>query len=279
MAQLLFGTAGVPISATLPNTVAGVQRIRELGLDCMEVEFVQGVDMGVETAKLVGQAAIQHRVRLSVHAPYYINLNAREAQKVHASRQRILKSARIGAHFRAESIVVHAGFYLGDPPAKVYAVIKRHFEEMMQELRAEGSQVWLRPEVTGKSTQFGSLEEVLRLSQEVAGVAPCVDFSHWHARSGANNSYSEFVALLEEIEAALGRPGLDRMHIHLSGIAYSRAGERHHLILAESDLNYRELLVALRDKDVGGLLICESPNLEGDALLLQRTYTELMVTA
>jgi len=88
--MLRFGTAGTPISASKRDTLSRVKRIREIGLDCMEVEFVRGVKMGVETAGKVGQAAIEMDVALSVHAPYYINLNSRETEKVDASRKRIL---------------------------------------------------------------------------------------------------------------------------------------------------------------------------------------------
>ena len=67
------------------------------------------------------------------------------------------------------------------------------------------------------------------------------------------------------------------MHIHLSGIQYGAKGEKKHLNLEEADLQYVELLRALKDYHVKGLVICESPNLEGDALLLQETYSKLVL--
>ncbi|MEA2120931.1 MAG: hypothetical protein EGMGGAKC_00238 [Dehalococcoides mccartyi] len=73
----------------------------------------------------------------------------------------------------------------------------------------------------------------------------------------------------------LGESALKNMHIHISGIDYSPRGERQHLNLAESDFNYKELLLCLRDKGCAGLVICESPNLEEDALLLKETYFSL----
>jgi deoxyribonuclease-4 len=68
------------------------------------------------------------------------------------------------------------------------------------------------------------------------------------------------------------------MHIHVSGIAYGGKGEIKHLNLKESDFQYTELLKALKDYDVKGIVICESPNLEEDALLLQATYDTLLKT-
>ena len=275
MKVLLFGTGGVPHSTPKRSSLAGIRQIRELGLDCMELAFVRRVAMGEKTATEVRQAAEEHEVRLSVHAPYYVNLNSREADKIRASRQRILQAARVGWLCGAQSIVFHPAFYHGDSSEIVYERVRGRLVELIEELRAEGNGSILRPETTGKASQFGTLEELLRLSKEVEGVAPCVDFAHLHARTGANNSYEEFAALLELIEGELGRAGLENMHIHISGIDYSSAGERKHLNLADADLRYVELLQALRDFEVGGLIICESPSLEEDALLMQRVYRGL----
>jgi len=105
-----------------------------------------------------------------------------------------------------------------------------------------------------------------------------MDFTHWHARTGTFNSYQEFTSILLQIKERLGRAALDNMHIHVSGIAYGSRGETKHLNLKESDFQYMEFLKALKDYDVKGLVICESPNLEEDALLLQATYDTLLKT-
>jgi deoxyribonuclease-4 len=275
MESLLFGTAGVPSSSAKPDSRTGIARIRELGLDCMELAWVRRVSIGEKTAVKVRQKAEECRVALSVHAPYYVNLNSAEADKVTASRERILKAARAGCLCGARNIVFHAAFYHDDPPEVVYERVKRHLVELTQELRAEGNDTVLRPETTGKQSQFGTLEELLALSREVEGVAPCVDFAHLHARTGANNSYEEFAAILGSIEKELGRAALEDMHIHLSGIEYGPKGEGKHLMLDEADLRYVEVLQALRDLSVKGLLVCESPFQEIDALVMQETYRQL----
>ena len=276
MSELFFGPAGVPLSTRPFTTYQGVARVAELSLGCMEVEFVQGVRMKPPEAVRVGQLATQNGIRLSVHAPYFINLNAHEEEKVAASQQRIFQAAFIAEQLGASSVVFHPAFFLGDPPQQVYRVVKKNLGEVLVRLKENSIKVLLRPEVTGKGSQFGTLDEVLTLSQELEGVAPCIDFSHWHARTGANNSYSEFQSILKMIESRLGRSSLDNMHIHVSGIAYTNKGESKHLLLEESDLKYKELLRALKDNGVGGLVICESPNLEEDALLLQQTYRDLL---
>ncbi len=276
MTGLLFGTAGTPHSAKSSATTSGIERIAELGLGCLEIEFVRGVRMSELSARQVAEVATREGVRLSAHAPYFINFNAHELAKIRASQSRLLQTARIASLCGVESVVFHTAFYLGDPPEKAYDTIKKYLEETLSQLRLENNRVWIRPELMGKPSQFGTVEEMFNLCHELEGLAPCIDFAHWHARTGKSNSYQEFVSILLQIKERLGRAALDNMHIHLSGIKYGGKGEIKHLDLEDSDLQYVELLQALRDYEVKGLVICESPNLEGDAMLLQETYDTLM---
>lgn len=276
MTGLLFGTAGTPHSAKTRATVDGIERIAELGLGCMEIEFVRGVRMGESSAGQVAEAAAREGIKLSAHAPYFINFNAHEPEKLRASQNRLLQTARIAALCGAQSVAFHTAFYLGDPPEKAYNTVKKYLEEVVHQLKQENNRVWIRPEVMGKHSQFGTIEEILNLCTEVEGLAPCMDFAHWHARTGGFNSHQEFASILLQIKERLGRAALDDMHIHLAGIRYGGKGEIKHLNLEESDLQYTELLKALRDYEVKGLVICESPNLEDDARLLQATYNSLL---
>jgi deoxyribonuclease-4 len=275
MEKLLFGTGGSPHSSPTKTTIDGIKRIAELGLGCMELEFVYGVRMGEAGARLVAETAKSEGVKLSAHGPYYINLNAREPAKVAASQQRILQTARIAAVCGARSVTFHAAFHLGSPPEKTYQVVRENLAQVLSQLKKEDNPVVIRPEVMGKPSEFGTLDEVLKLCTELKGTGICMDFAHWHAYTGEANSYAEFAAVLEQIKEKLGEQALADMHIHASGIAYGQKGEIKHLNLKDSDLRYVELLQALKDYKARGLVICESPNLEEDALLLQESYHKL----
>jgi len=231
--------------------------------------------MGEAGARLVAETAAREGVKLSAHGPYFINLNAREPEKIVASQERILQTARIAAICGAQSIVFHAAYYLGDPLEKTYSTVRKNLAEVMNQLKRENNRVWVRPEVMGKPSEFGTIDEVLKLCTELEGVGIAMDFAHWHARSGGFSSYPEFTSVLQQIKQRLGEEALGNMHIHVSGIAYGKKGEIKHLNLKESDLKYVELLRALKDYQAKGLVICESPNLEEDALLLQETYGNL----
>lgn len=273
---LLFGTAGIPLSSKDKSSESGVRRIRELNLDALELEFVHGVRMGEEKARKVGAAAIKENVALSCHAPYYINLNSREPEKIAASRNRIIQTAQIARIFGGRSVIFHPAFMHNDSPAVVFARIVHELSLVRDTLDAEGNDVILRPETTGKGTQFGDLADTIRIAKEVSGVLPCVDFSHLHARTnGRYNTYDEFCEILDQLAEELGDSWVKNVHFHISGIEYGIKGEKRHLVLKESDLRYEELLKACMTFGVEGLVICESPNLEEDALLLQKAYLAL----
>ncbi len=276
MAELLFGTGGIPLSSAKPKTIVnGIKRIAELGLGCTELEFVYGVRMNEAEADQVSSIARKLKIRLTAHAPYYINLNAHEHEKLISSQDRLLQTAHVASICGASNVTFHTAFYMKDSPEEVYTRVKRILAGITAEIKRQNRSLWLRPELMGKNSQFGDLEEILNLCSEVDGLAPCIDFAHLHARTGKYNSYYEFKSVLALTERRLGRSALDNMHIHLSGINYSRHGETMHLNLKESDLKYEELLQALKEQGVKGVVICESPNLEEDALHLQETYNKV----
>jgi deoxyribonuclease-4 len=270
--KLLFGTAGVPLSSSPSSTLAGIQKITQMGLDCLEIEFVKGVKMGTDLAKKIKEEAKAHHVALSVHAPYYVNLNSAEEGKRLASQERILSSARMAEICGAESVVFHAGYYGRVGPEKASQTIKEGLKEVVSILKADRNPVVLRPETLGKRTQFGSLEDILYLCREVDGILPCIDFCHIHAREGKANSYNEFYRILKKTERKLGSNAIKNMHIHISGVDYNDKGEKKHLNLKDSDFRFDEWIQALKDYGVEGMIICESPNLEQDAIMLKNLF-------
>jgi deoxyribonuclease-4 len=270
--KLLFGTAGVPLSTPVSSTLAALDHVKRLDLDCLEVEFVKGVKMGNETAAEIGRKAVSLGIRLSAHAPYYINLNSAEPGKRLASQEHLIASARLARLLGARSLVFHGGYYGHDSADETYRNIKAALRNAVSILRSEQNPVILRPETMGKKTQFGSLEEILALCREVDGLRPCFDFSHLHARETNENSYRHFCHVLRKIEKKLGERALGDMHIHIAGILYGERGEIKHLDLRKSDFNFDAWLQALRDAGAAGMVICESPNLEADALMLKNLY-------
>ncbi len=273
--KLLFGTAGIPYSTEPRDTVTAVKRLKELNLDAMELEYVRANFPGEESARKVASIANEHSIMLTAHGPYYINLNALESEKLVASRRHILNTAYFGWLSGAESITFHAGFFLKHDPEEVYIQISKELKALVEEIRQKGIDIDIRPELAGKATQFGSLEEIIKVSKEIDGIYPCIDWSHLHARTGAFNTAKEFQKVIDILLSELGEDVLNSLHMHVSGIEYTDKGERKHLNLDESDFNYRDLLKVLKYNNVCGFLICESPSLEDDALIMKKYYESI----
>ena len=272
MDKLNFLTAGIPLRAGNKGYEAGFKILDEMNLDGLELEFVRGVRISDKSRDAVSAAT---KV-ITAHAPFYVNLNAREEDKLEASVQRIIETAQVANELGGFSITFHAGYYLGQDAELVYSNINSKIKEITDELAKVNNKIWIRPETTGESTQWGDLEEIIRLSKEFETVLPCVDFSHLHARyNGISNTYDEFCAIFEKIGKELGQIALENFHAHIAGIEYGAKGEKKHLNLEESDFNYKDLLKAFKSFNIKGAVVCESPNIEDDAKLLKDYYLSL----
>jgi len=270
-----FGTVGSPAS-TPPRpggSVGAIHHLASLGLQAFELAWVQSVRVTEAKCAEIRQAGASADVGLSVHAPYFINLNA-TADEWPKSRKRLMDAAHYGHLAGATEIVFHPGSYFARPPEEVLEVAVPRLHGCVDELRRAGNPVTLRPEVMGKSAMLGSLDDVIALSRRVEGVAPCLDFAHLHARAGDGtmNSREEWLAVLKRYRNGLGAASLKRLHVHLSGIEYSPKGERHHLMLADSDFDLQGLVRAFVEMKCGGRIVCESPVMDEDALRIQKAW-------
>jgi len=272
MDRLLFGISGLPIGdgTTKFNYKSGITYLKNIGLDAMELPFVRSVNVTDKNKEGILEEKNNNNFYLSAHGSYFINLNADEIEKQEKSLERIIKGAEGLKKVQGRSLIFHPGFYLKDSKEETFKTILENLKKL-PDLGVD-----YRLETTGKGTQFGSLEENVALCKEVATCKLCIDFSHIHARSnGGLKNYKDFYNILSYVEKNLGRSALDDMHIHLSGIHYSEKGERNHLPFEESDFNYIACLKAFKDFNINGCIICESPILEKDALLLKNSYYEL----
>ena len=272
--KLNFITAGMPLRTGKGSYTKAFDILKEMNLDGMELEFVHGVRMSDTNRDFVKNMSKDFVI--TAHGPFYINLNSQEEEKIDASLQRIIDTASVASEAGAFSITYHAAFYIGKDKETVYNQVKTQTKRIIEILENENINVWIRPETTGKATQWGDMDEIIRLSKDFEQVLPCVDFSHLHARSaGEYNTYDEFSKILEKMGTEIGQYALENFHGHLAGIEYTAKGEKQHLNLENSDMNYKDLLKAMKEFGVKGALVCESPNIEDDCKLIKDYYCSL----
>lgn len=272
--KLNFITAGMPLRTGKGGYPDAFNVLKKMDIDGMELEFVHGVRMKDEYRSFIKN--LSNDFVITAHGPFYINLNSKESEKIDASVQRIIDTASVAYQAGAFSITYHAAFYMGSDKETVYNQVKKQTQRILEVLERESIDVWIRPETTGKATQWGDIDEIINLSKDFEKVLPCVDFSHLHARSGGEfNTYDEFSKILEKMGNEIGQYALDNFHGHLAGIEYTSKGERQHLNLQESDMNYKDLLKAMKEFNVKGALVCESPNIEDDCKLMKEYYLSI----
>jgi deoxyribonuclease-4 len=273
-----FGTVGSPLATPKKpgGSVGAIEFSKSLGLNTLELGWVQSVRVTEVTCAAIKAKSEEQEVSLSVHAPYFINLNALDDEWP-KSRKRLMDAALCGNWAGATDIIFHPGSYFGTDRRDVLKLAIPRLQGCVDELRSAGNPVRLRPETMGKSAMLGSFEDTLEMSKAIKGVEPCIDFAHLHARpgDGTMNTYEEWSVLLKAYQKALGKKALKRMHIHLSGIEYGPKGEKNHLELSKSDLKLDALYQALCDFGCAGRILCESPIMEEDALNMKKAWMEV----
>lgn len=273
-----FGTVGSPLSTPKKpgGSVGAIQRLGELGLDALELGWVRAVRVSEETCLEIQKTAHEVGVKISIHAPYFINLNADDVEWP-KSRQRLMDAAFYGRLAGATDIIFHPGSYFGNPADQVLPLAIERLRGCVDELIAAGNPVILRPETMGKSAMIGSAEDVILMSREVPQVKPCLDFAHLHARpgDGSMNTITEWDKVLESYADGLGEQALKELHIHLSGIEYGPKGEKEHLRVEEADLDFEALFKALQKFGCMGRILCESPVMEDDAIVLKELWAKV----
>ncbi|MBU0591988.1 TIM barrel protein [Candidatus Micrarchaeota archaeon] len=271
-----FGPAGIPIQCKGSSTIDGIACCADLGLGAMEMEFVHGVRMTDETAQKARMESEKSNVRLSSHAPYYVNFCSMEKQKVDNSIKHIFRSAQVTCLAGGDITVFHPGFYQKLSPEDAYKLAKANLLKLESELQNHGIKIRLGAETVGKKSAFGGLEENIRLANEVETIELVIDFAHIHARGDIKlTGEDDYLKLFEKLEKELDGY-VNHFHSHFSEIEYTAKGERNHIPLGTSnEPPFNPLMKVLKQNGYSGTIICESPKLDLDALKMKQAYDKI----
>ena len=266
--NIKLGPAGNCITAKEKNTVGSFKRLAELNLQSQEIEFVRGVYMNNQNAKEVGQAAKKLGIELSVHAPYYINLC--NPEKLNDSEIRILDSCERAFYMGAYIVVFHPGYYGSLSKDEAFDCVFSACNEMIEKLKKKKIEnVFLGLETTGKKNQFGTLEEITKICKKLKQCKPVIDFSHIYARQDGRINYDEVFDSVKILN-------LNHLHTHFSGIEFTTSGERRHLPIKNAKPDFKELANEILKRKLDITIICESPLLEQDSLVMRQVFKDLL---
>jgi len=259
--KIFLGPAGTPAHSTLE----GISKLKELGLQCTEVQFSHGINMGIPLAKKVGAEAKKYGIKLSVHSPFFINLASDEKEKIIASKRRIINSCERAHYLGADLVVFHPAYFGKKDHEEVYQTTKKAIQEMQKIIKARKWKVRLAPETTGKHSALGSLDETIRLVKET-GCFLCVDIAHLFARNNGKINYKKILDKLKFLKS-------EHLHFHFSGIKYSSKGELKHLNL-NSHPDFKAFAKELLKRKIKCTIISETPITWRDSLKMRKIFED-----
>ena len=274
----LFGPAGNADSFPYKSSADAPRWLAQLGLDCYEYQCGKGVNVGEATARKIGAAAREAGVRLSLHAPYFINLANPDPDSLQKTIGYITAACQAADWMGAGRVVIHSGALMKRSRGEALATAKDSLREVLAACDAAGfGHIALCPETMGKINQLGDLDEVLELCALDERLVPCVDFGHLYARSlGELTGEAACQAMLDQIAAALGEARASTFHSHFSKIQFTpNGGEKVHLTFDQDDFgpDPAPLMAAVARRGWSPTFICESAGTQAeDALTMKRMY-------
>ena len=274
-----FGPAGNAENFPYKSSVDAPRWMAELGLDCYEYQCGKGLHVGEETARRVGQAAAEHGIVLSLHAPYFINLANPDPDSLTKTTGYITGACLVADWMGAGRVVIHSGALMRRTRAQALDTAMASLGHVLAVCDDMGfGHIRLCPETMGKINQLGDLDEVLRLCTLDERLVPCVDFGHLYARSlGADDGAEAMEHILDRMEAELGRERASCFHSHFSHIEFTpNGGEKCHRTFDEDGgygPDWTPLAAAVARRGWSPTFICESAGTQaGDAVRMKQIY-------
>lgn len=261
--MLHIGTAGMPLVCKGTHTAKALECIKNLGLDALEIAFTHGIYLNEEKAREVAVENKKHNVKLSIHAPYFVNLSSKSRSVLKNSINGMARCLQLAEILRASPVVFHPGYYSGRSKAEAIAVLKKSLADITW--RGYSAKVGI--ETMGSQAKLGNLEEVIEVCREVKGTIPVLDFAHIHAYgNGCLKTEDDFRNIFQKLESALG---IKSFHCHMTCVKYANGNEKYHLPLDAFEPDFRLLAKILAENNYDATIISESPVLEADALLFK----------
>ena len=274
-----FGPAGNAVSFPYRSSADAPKWLRENGLDCYEYQCGKGVNVGEDTARKIGLAAVEHGITISLHAPYFINLANPDPESLQKTIGYITSACLAADQMGARRVVIHSGALMKRTRREAQNIALHSIKEVLKACDGAGfAHMTLCPETMGKINQLGDLDEVLELCTVDERLIPCVDFGHLYARSlGADEGAEVYGRMLDRMAEVLGAERASRFHSHFSHIEFTpNGGEKCHRTFADDGgygPDWTPLAAQVARRGWSPTFICESAGTQAeDALTMKRIY-------
>ncbi len=266
--EIRFGPAGIPLSCKGRTLKDGIEDIHALELNAMEVQLVRPEGFDVDDLQEIGELAMELDVKLTVHAPYYIDLMG-DDEIVRRSIDNIKRSAKMADGLDADIITTHIGIIPEDMEREeALERALKNIRNVRDWIKREKLSCKLGIETSGRQKVLGSLDEILLICKRVSNVVPVVNFAHVHAfECGSLKRKEDFQELLDRIE---GITKSKEFYTHFSGVEHSDGNKRRCTPIKKGDMRFEPLAECILDnEDIDITIISGSPLLEHDAMYMK----------
>lgn len=273
-----FGTSGVP-DAMKERKMSYIEIAEELktsGLFAFEYPLTYGTNISDGKCREIGEPFLLAGVKLSVHAPYYINLASSDEEAIQKSFGHIYNSMKRAKSMGADRVVFHPGSLTKQTRDVAFNNVVENLKRFIEMIDGDESVdgILICPETMGKHGQIGTPEEIKTLCKISDRVIPTLDFGHINAfRGGDLDSVQKFKEIIDMFVCDLEKK---EIHIHFSRIEYGAKGEIKHLTF-ETDPGFgpdeRLMLEAIRSSNANFRIVSESAGTQDiDAKIMLNYY-------
>ncbi len=266
----------VIVGVSLPVSMRGLFRklklVKCLGIDWIELVFARYVDVCTNFLNDLKKVLSKLKLCTSIHAPYSINFCSEKLIVQERSLELVKRCLDIAHLLESKCVVIHAAYYMSYGPTLCYNLVKKHVQELVKYVESRGYECKIAIETMGRKSQFGTLDEVLRLCRDVNTkyIIPCIDWAHVYIRNGGYINYEHVLSrLLDSINT-------DHIHTHFTCV---HDLEDEHEPLDSNNPPFRELVLTLRkfkDRINNIVIVCETPLQEKDAVKMKKIISELL---
>lgn len=278
--MILFGPSGNSNSFYADGNKKSEQAFEWLakkGLNAYEYSFGRGINIGEEKARVMRAESEKYGVKISVHAPYYINFSNQSDDMIEKSVSYVLNSAVKVRQLGGDRIVFHPASVGKMTREQAFELCKKNFDKLLTAVYAANIQdLRFCPETMGKINQIGDEREIATLCAMDDCLIPTVDFGHLNARTlGGLKTTDDFRRVIDNMMAICGEDKVRKMHVHFSKIEYSAGGEVRHLTFDDVLFgpDFVPLAQVIKEYALSPVVICESDGTQAeDALTMKNIF-------
>ena len=260
--MIIFGPSGSSeevVSAKMSRKQQ-FEYLQELGLTAYEHPFTFGVNISANTQKELVEHFINNGIKLSIHAPYYINFASQEPEKVKNTYKYLLDSVEKAREIGADRVIFHPGSLTNLTREQAVENCLKNLKEFIKILdEKEIHDCYICPETMGKHGQIGTWQEVAQMCELDDRIIPCIDFGHINAFTlGSLDGEEKYDEIFDKFVNQLGKK---EIHIHFSRIEFTSKGEKRHLTLDEESEfgpDFKQMINSAQKFDANIRIISES---------------------